>query len=146
MNLNSAEEAFKKHKSRIKWLSLGDKNTKFFHHKMAAHTLRNKILCLNDKQGNRLDNPLDIQNEILDYYQGLLRTPFPGHAPALEELRASVRTPVHEEHWWAGLIQPLSEAEILAALKSIKGDKAPGPDGYNSAFTNKIGIWLGQIL
>lgn len=112
---------------------------------MAAHTLRNKILSLNDKQGNRLDNPLDIQNEILDYYQGLLGTPFPGDAPALEELRASVRTPVHEEDRWAGLIQPLCEAEILAALSPSKGIKPLAQMAIIQHFTNKIGIWLGQI-
>lgn len=30
-----------------------------------------------------------------------------------------------------GLVQPVSEAEIWTALKSIHRDKAPGPDGFN---------------
>lgn len=32
------------------------------------------------------------------------------------------------------LIQPVSVNEIKIALKSIKGDKAPGPDGFCSSF------------
>lgn len=40
MELSSAEEDFKKQKSRVKRLSLGDHNTRFFHQKMASHRLR----------------------------------------------------------------------------------------------------------
>ena len=36
---------------------------------------------------------------------------------------------MHEE-----LIKPVLAEEIRAALHSIKGDKAPGPDGFSSYF------------
>lgn len=29
---------------------------------------------------------------------------------------------------------PFSEEEVVAALQSLKGDKAPGPDGFSLAF------------
>lgn len=51
--LSDAEEAFKKKKSRVFWLSLGDKNTKFFHQKMRSHCLRNKVLSLENSNGVR---------------------------------------------------------------------------------------------
>lgn len=35
------------------------------------------------------------------------------------------------------LIQPVSMEEVKKALFSIHGDKAPGPDGYNSTFYQK---------
>ena len=41
--LLKAEEDFFKDKSRIVWLKSGDKNTKFFPKKVAAHTDRNRI-------------------------------------------------------------------------------------------------------
>lgn len=47
VDLSNAEEAFKKQKSRVQWLGLGDKNTQFFHHKLKSHCMRNKILSLN---------------------------------------------------------------------------------------------------
>ncbi|XP_058189336.1 uncharacterized protein LOC131306921 [Rhododendron vialii] len=98
--LSSAEEAYKQQKSRVNWLALGDKNTKKFHQKMNAHRVRNTILSLVSVQGVTLDNPADIEVEILG----------------------------------EGLIRPVSEGQILSALKSIHRDKAPGPDEFNSAF------------
>lgn len=46
MELSEAEQSFKKQKSRVAWLALGGKNTKFFHHKVASNKMRNKILSL----------------------------------------------------------------------------------------------------
>lgn len=66
--LSSAEEAYKRQKSRVSWLALGDKNTKFFHQKMNAHRLRNTILSLVTNQGVRLEVPSAIEAEILGYY------------------------------------------------------------------------------
>lgn len=38
------------------------------------------------------------------------------------------------------LVEPIVEEEIWIALKSIHRDKAPGPDGFNSAFSLTIGL------
>lgn len=46
MELSQAEESFKKQKSRVAWLALGDQNTMFFHHKVSSNRMRNKILSL----------------------------------------------------------------------------------------------------
>lgn len=72
MELSAAEESFKRQKSIVQWLTLGDKNTRFFHQKMVSHRLRNKILSLVDSNGVRLEDPDAIKTEILGYYKGLL--------------------------------------------------------------------------
>lgn len=64
IDLSLAEESFKKQKSRIQWLALGDQNTRFFHLKMKTHCLRNKILSLTTASGVRLTDPDDVKNEI----------------------------------------------------------------------------------
>lgn len=76
MELSAVEESFKKQKSRVNWLSLGDQNTKFFHHKVSGNRMRNKILSLVNADGVRLEKPEDIQEEILQFYKGLLGTRF----------------------------------------------------------------------
>lgn len=38
-----------------------DNNTKFFHKKMAANRLRNKILSINDCNGIRLEDPAYVK-------------------------------------------------------------------------------------
>ncbi|XP_058185702.1 uncharacterized protein LOC131302927 [Rhododendron vialii] len=73
---SSIEEVFKKQKSRVQWLALGDKNTKFFHQKMHAHRVKNNILSLVNDQGVRLEDPVAIEEEILGYYQRLLGSDF----------------------------------------------------------------------
>lgn len=76
MELSAAEESFKKQKSRVNWLSLGDQNPKLFHHKVSSNRMRNKILSLVNADGVRLEKPEDIQEEILQFYKGLLGTRF----------------------------------------------------------------------
>lgn len=61
MELSGAEESFKKQKSRVHWLALGDQNTKFFHRKISSNRTRNKILSLMSVEGVRLDKPEEIQ-------------------------------------------------------------------------------------
>ncbi|KAH7861825.1 hypothetical protein Vadar_031371 [Vaccinium darrowii] len=125
---SAAEESFKKQKSRVQWLALGDKNTRFFHQKLKTHCLRNKILSLENSHGVRLTDPKEVKEEILGYYVGLLGTPFAQRRDAYQILRLTV-----EQRLTAAMKEALtcvvSEAEIKSAMWSIKGDKAPGPDG-----------------
>lgn len=85
MELSAAEEAFKKQKSRVNWLALGDQNTKFFHHKVCSNRLRNKILSLTTADGVRLDKSDEIKEEILRFYKGLLGTKFMQRQDAMKD-------------------------------------------------------------
>lgn len=131
--LGYAEEAFKKQRSRVTWLALGDRNTKFFHQKMNAHRARNSIFSLVNAHGVRLEEQDAIEAEIIGYYQGLIGTSFDHKWNASEVLSAAVTTKV-PSNLRDGLISPVTDAEIWKALRSINRDKSPGPDGYNSAF------------
>lgn len=64
-HLSAVEESFKRQKSRVQWLKLGDNNTNFFHRKMAANRMRNKILSINDEYGNRLEDPEAVKKEVV---------------------------------------------------------------------------------
>lgn len=135
MVLSLAEEGFKKQKSRVKWLALGDQNTRFFHQKLSTHNLRSKILSLVSTTGVRLEDPKEIQEEILGYYKGLLGSPFTPSVPTTEVGQAlRTRVPIDMR---SALIQPVSELEIKRAMDAIKGDKAPGPDGFCADFYHK---------
>ncbi|KAH7863070.1 hypothetical protein Vadar_012922 [Vaccinium darrowii] len=76
MELSAAEESFKKQKSRVNWLALGDQNTKFFHHKVSCNRMRNKIFSLVNAEGSRLDRPEEVRQEIIEFYTNLLGTKF----------------------------------------------------------------------
>ncbi|KAB5565243.1 hypothetical protein DKX38_005297 [Salix brachista] len=55
--LSRDEEAYYKQKSRINWLTLGDRNTTFFHRSMRHRHARNRISSLVDKDGILIDDP-----------------------------------------------------------------------------------------
>ncbi|KAH7840791.1 hypothetical protein Vadar_021656 [Vaccinium darrowii] len=90
VEMSGAEEAFKKQKSRVQWLALGDQNTQFFHHKLKSHCVRHKILSLNTSTGVRLTDPTEIKKEILGYYEGLLGSSFDQKMDAYPALRLAL--------------------------------------------------------
>ncbi|KAG5564631.1 hypothetical protein RHGRI_000728 [Rhododendron griersonianum] len=133
IDLSLAEESFKKQKSLVQWLALGDQNTRFFHLKVKSHCLRNKVLSLTNVEGIRLTDPKAVQDEILGYYTSLLGSPFLHSKEAYSVLRLAVpqRLLVSQK---LTLSSRVSGDEIKQAMWSIEGDKSPGPDGYSFAF------------
>lgn len=144
MELSAAEESFKKQKSRVNWLALGDQNTKFFHHKVRSNRARNKILSLVTAEGLWLDKPEEVQHEIIQFYKGLLGTKFLQSQDARASLQQIIQRKVLVQ-MCGELVKPVLVEEITAALKAIKGDKAPGPDGFSSSFFQQIGRLLARI-
>lgn len=55
------EESILRHQSRIQWLSLGDANTKIFFTATKVRKARNKIVVLQNEEGDLLHNKDDIQ-------------------------------------------------------------------------------------
>ncbi|KAG5524001.1 hypothetical protein RHGRI_030865 [Rhododendron griersonianum] len=145
MELSATEESFKKQKSRVTWLALGDQNTKLFHRKVRSNRARNKILSLVTAKGLRLDKPEEVQLEIIQFYKGLLGTKFLQRQDARASLQQIIQRKV-PVHMCGELVKPVLVEEITAALQAIKGDKAPGPDGFSSSFFQQNWEIVGQDL
>lgn len=95
--LRNTEESFIKQRSRVKWLALGDQNTRYFHQKLCSHRVKNTILSSNAGEGNRLDDPEAIRNEILGSYIGSLGTSFAQKVDAKVQLQQAITTKVSLE-------------------------------------------------
>lgn len=74
-----------------------------------------------------------MQKEILGYYTKLLGSEFASRVEAMDALARAISKVVPTDMREA-LIAPVRDIEVVAALKSIKNDKAPSQDGFNSAF------------
>lgn len=83
--------------------------------------------------GSSLDDPVSIRSEILSYYVGFLGTSFDVRVDAKDLLQQAIPVKLSTTQADA-LTVPVSAAEIKRALWGINGNKAPGPDGYNSFF------------
>nr|XP_011470584.1 PREDICTED: uncharacterized protein LOC105353269 [Fragaria vesca subsp. vesca] len=124
------QEILWREKSRLRWLSEGDRNSSYFHALCKVRRNRSSITLLRD--GDQvLQDPHYIQNHIVDYYKNL----FTKHAEyedsgLVSKVIHSMVTP--EENTMLTSV-PLSE-EIWAAVKSMDPDSAPGPDGFNGHF------------
>ncbi|KAL6178468.1 hypothetical protein ACLB2K_049986 [Fragaria x ananassa] len=124
------QELFLKEKSRLRWISEGDRNTTFFHAMCHARRARSSIILLRD--GDQVyQDPLTIQNHIVTYYTDL----FANHANYCDTGLISWVIPslITDDENMSLTSVPSSE-EIYLALKDMDPDSAPGRDGFNGHF------------
>ncbi|GAA0160975.1 hypothetical protein LIER_39139 [Lithospermum erythrorhizon] len=70
-NLKLVEKAYFKSKSKIKWLSLGDSCTHFFHQKMRDHLVKSRMIVLHSIDGKLLTIQREIIDEVIKFYADL---------------------------------------------------------------------------
>ncbi|KAH0903258.1 hypothetical protein HID58_042761, partial [Brassica napus] len=71
--LARVEEKFYKQKSCIRWLSVGDQNTKVFHSMVQTRNAKNTIRRLVTIEGEVLTSLPDIKKEAVSYFQSFLQ-------------------------------------------------------------------------
>ena len=68
------EEKFYMQKSCVRWLQVGDQNTRFFHSVVQARAARNTIRSLVNGQGIVLTSDQDIKKEAVSHFQTFLQS------------------------------------------------------------------------
>lgn len=71
LNLAINEEALWRQRCKTNWLTMGDKNTSFYHRLAAAKRRRNTIVEILARNGDSLTNDTDIENEFIKFYRDL---------------------------------------------------------------------------
>nr|XP_016468328.1 PREDICTED: uncharacterized protein LOC107790873 [Nicotiana tabacum] len=126
------EESILKQKARVKWINLGDANTKYFSTVMKERSQRKQILEIYTDDGMKLATPTNIKEEIVKFYKSLIGTDVASFPSINKETMKNGPKLTHEQQ--LSLCVEVTEEEIYAALCAIHEDKAPGVDGYNSCF------------
>lgn len=71
VELYHREELMWRQRSRIEWLSAGDRNTKFFHLRASIRRKKNMIKALSNSLGVLTDNPAELRVLVNAVYNTL---------------------------------------------------------------------------
>ncbi|CAL1380263.1 unnamed protein product [Linum trigynum] len=122
------EEIFWRQKSREVWLKGGDSNTRYFH-KMANFRRRKNLIAKIKFNGLGVEGKDELKRGFINHFSSIFkevqkRRPFPTSY-------GQSAFSYNEKEW---LERPFSKEEIWKAVRSCRGDKSPGPDGFSLAF------------
>ena len=130
MQLCKDEESLLKQRSRINWLQLGDRNTKFFHNSLLHRQVRNRIHSLHDSTGTIITDQQEMGKLASTYYEQLLSAPQPPLSGPVNHIYPNIISDASK----SAINLPITDEDIKTALFSIPDNKSPGPDGYNAYF------------
>jgi hypothetical protein len=127
-NLIRNKEALLVQRSRSKWASDGDANTKYFHNCIKSRSKRNFISAIrvNDEW---LESPSHIKAAVYSFFEN--------HVALVDCVRPKldgVNFSTLSEEDNLELVAPFSMEEIEDVVRSSDGNKSPGPDGFNFSF------------
>jgi len=125
------EETIWFQKSCEKFISLGDRNTTFFHTSTIIRRRRNRIESLKDDEDQWISDKEELERLAVAYYTRLYSL------VDVSEVRERLPTggftglsPFEKEQ----LDKPFTLEEVVVAVKSMGRFKAPGPDGFQPVF------------
>lgn len=125
-----AEESYWKQRICLMWLSLGDRNTGFFHATAKNRKRIYELSVIEDLEESNVYEEDQIANVIVSYFQKLFSS-VEGNREETVKYALSLMVTEEENQ---RLISIPSPAEIKDAILSIHADKAPGPDGFSAGF------------
>ena len=127
LGLAVLERTRKRQASRITYLKEGDANTKFFHIRVNSRRRKNNIHRLRKNDG-WVSSHEDKASLIFEHFSHAMGPP---HTRTLDLDWGAINPSVGNLE---DLALPFSIDEIEHAIEEMSHDKAPGPDGFTSAF------------
>ncbi|KAJ9536672.1 hypothetical protein OSB04_un000145 [Centaurea solstitialis] len=119
-----------KQRAKVKWLSDGDANTKYFHQVVREKRHSHHIHTVCNSDGVFVYGQ-DVATAFVDYFKKIIGTRCDSLEPIIP-LELFVTTVSNQDA--LHMIRPITDGEIRDALFHIGNDKAPGSDGFSSKF------------
>ncbi|CAH9134267.1 unnamed protein product [Cuscuta epithymum] len=141
--LKQAEEAYLMQKAKAIHIIEMDRSTKYFHSIVKKKNAKNSIASITLEDGSLTQSMDQVAMEFVTFFKGLFGT----YTPSVNYDRKVITSGVTIDQTKAeDLISPVTDMEIKQALFDIGSDKAPGPDGYSSAFFKSNWSLVGEDL
>ncbi|KAJ9548141.1 hypothetical protein OSB04_020684 [Centaurea solstitialis] len=135
------EEEHWRQRSKVFWLKEGDTNTKFFHAVANGRRKSNRIIKLQDDNGQWVEDVIGLHNLATEYFTRLFST-----STGSPELITKLVKKSLAARDVARLETPFTKEEFRIALFQMHPDKSPGPDGFNPRFYQKFWPVLGDDI
>ncbi|XP_074297930.1 uncharacterized protein LOC141628731 [Silene latifolia] len=98
--------------------------------KISDRKANNTVGCISDMDGHQCQGRQAVASGFLAYYKQLL-----GESGPVQDLPSDLfSSNTVPEHLYPDLIKPISNQDIINALKTIDRNKSPRIDGYSSGF------------
>ncbi|KAK2446576.1 hypothetical protein QL285_017365 [Trifolium repens] len=127
-HLLKGKESVLMQRSRSKWLTEGDYNTKFFHACIKSRGSRNYLNALK-VDNSWLESPTEIRQAVVSYFANHFQSSMVNR-PRLD----GIVFPVISDQDNSLLSERFSLEEIHGVVMDCDGNKSPGPDGFNFSF------------
>ena len=131
-DLLAKQHIYWKQRGQIKWATLGDAGTKFFHANATVKHRHNLISSLKDDNGNMALSHNEKEVVLFNAFKNRLgtsqQTTMVFNLPALIQ-------PIDN---LSELEQPFSSLEIEQIIACLPSIKSPGPNGFNMDFVRKL--------
>jgi mannosylglycoprotein endo-beta-mannosidase len=129
--LLSAQCKYWKNRCSIRWIKVGEENTKFFHAMATQRYRRNTISGLKVDSGEVISDHQQMDGIVFNKYKermgvskGInMSLDIAGFLPYVDGLE--------------NLTRPFEKEEMDKIIEYMPADKAPGPDGFNGLFLKK---------
>nr|GEV25144.1 reverse transcriptase domain-containing protein [Tanacetum cinerariifolium] len=126
------EERFLKRKAKVEWLEVGDSNSSYFHKTVKSRNQRSRIEVIRDANNVEVMGSL-VADAFVSHYHQFIGTTMDCDELVMQGLFEKKVSDTSN----LNMIRNITDEEIKAAMFSIGDDRAPGPDGYTSAFFKK---------
>lgn len=139
-NILAQEELHWYQKSGVKWITQGERNTRFFHLSTIIRRRRSKITMLKGTDNVWVEDPDNLKALVQDYFTSLFQDSTvvdPQDMHIIPHCQLSTEDNV-------SLCHHISNAEIWDTIRHIPAFKAPGPDGIQAIFYHKCWNIVGE--
>lgn len=128
-------------KSRSKWISFGDRNSRFFHGVTTVRRRKNSFDLIQDDNGNWVSDPIELESMVTNYFKTL----FAEQGNREPTCIMAAFPPLHEEDR-VDINKVVTRSEIFNVINHMGAFKAPGMDGFQAVFFQSQWPIIGDSL
>ena len=118
-------------RSRANWINEGEKPTHYFCNLENRHFINKTVSFLERSNGEVIENQTDILKEVENFYSSLYSKKQVTNVDISNIIFDAPKLPIQDVDL---LKKEITVAEIALALKDMKNNKSPGPDGFTVEF------------